>query len=293
MTATIQSGMRAEDRTSSGNGGAAPAWNTGDGEVRVPPPSEIPPPVHESLKDQVVGAALWGAGLSWLIPVLGGCTVLYRFVPPDRVQWLERLYCKVQVALTGARWRAVVHPDVDPDQPYMFAQNHTNHLDHVVLYNATPHLKQGLELETHFKYPFYGWYMKARGTVPVPADKNKRYRGIVKGMKREVENGHSLLVFPEGTRTITGRVGPFKKGVFFAARNIGVPVVPVAVTGMYDVQRKGSWVLHPGKTVTVYVEKPVPMAGLSNAGVMEAMEHVRSVISARVDAYFDEGVGRT
>ena len=252
-----------------------------------------PPPDTDTLRDKLIGAALWGAGLGWLIPALGAGTVLYRMVPPDRCHWFSHLYCTVQLALAGARWRSVVHPAVRPDRVYMFAQNHTNHLDHVAMYNATPHFKQGLELESHFHYPFYGWFMKARGTIPVPDDKRRRFRAILRSMKKEVAAGHSLLVFPEGTRTVDGRVAPFKRGVFHMARHLGLEVVPTAVTGTFEVMRKGSWVLHPGKTVTVYVEEPVPTAGLSDRELVEAMEKVRTAIAARVDAYFDEGVNRT
>lgn len=246
-----------------------------------------------SLADRLVSTALWGAGLSWLIPMLGSQTLLFQVIPSHKLDRLARIYCRGQVALTLAKWRAVVHPKVDPSTQYVFAQNHINHFDHVAMYDATPHVKQGLELETHFKYPFYGWFMKARGTVPVPADRANRTPVVREGMRRELEEGRSLLVFPEGTRTLDGRVAPFKTGIFFIARDLGVPIVPVAVTGMYDVMRKGSLILRPFKQVTVYCDEPVPTAGLTDDEIPALAERVRSVIAARVDAYFDEGVGRT
>jgi 1-acyl-sn-glycerol-3-phosphate acyltransferase len=238
-------------------------------------------------RDQLVSAALWGAGVSWIVPMLGTMTALNATVlPSHRTEFLNRLYCRGQVALTGSRWRAVVDPAVDAATPYMFCQNHTNHFDHVSLYPATPHFKQGLELEKHFKIPVYGWFMKARGTIGVRSGKEGQTPEIMANMRNEIARGHSILAFPEGHRTTDGRVGPFRKGVFYLARDLGIPIVPVAVTGMYRVMRKGSWLIRPGHDVTVYVDAPIPTQGIPDSGIPELAEHVRSVISARVDAYW-------
>jgi 1-acyl-sn-glycerol-3-phosphate acyltransferase len=238
-------------------------------------------------KDKLVSAGLWAAGLSWMVPNLVAQTALFQVVPAHRVNFLGRLYCTGQIALTGNRWRAEVHPDVDPDRPYIFAQNHTNHFDHVLLYNATPHFKQGLELESHFRYPVYGWYMKARGTIPVRKGERGQTGDLLARMRREIDEGRSILAFPEGTRTRTGRVGPFRKGIFYLARDLGVPVVPVAVTGAFDMMRPGSLVIRPGNQITVHCEKPVEMAGASDAEVPVLAERVRAAMAARVDAYWE------
>jgi 1-acyl-sn-glycerol-3-phosphate acyltransferase len=240
-----------------------------------------------SLKDKAISAGLWAAGLGFLAPSLGAMTAVYSVVPAHRVNLLGRLYCKGQIALTGCKWRAVVHPDVDPDRAYIFAQNHTNHFDHVMLYNATPHFKQGLELESHFKYPFYGWFMKARGTLPVKKGQHGQSSELTARMGREIDEGRSILAFPEGTRTRDGRVAPFRKGIFFIARDLGVPIVPVAVTGSFDLMRAGSLMLRPGAEITVYCERPIATAGLSDAEIPALAERVRGVIAARVDAYWE------
>ena len=238
-------------------------------------------------RDHLVSAALWGAGLSWLVPMLGTMGALNAtLLPSHRTEFLNRLYCRGQVKLTGSRWRAVVHPDVDPNTPYMFAQNHTNHFDHVTLYNATPHFKQGLELESHFKIPVYGWFMKARGTIGVRSGKEAQTPEIMANMRDEIARGHSILAFPEGHRTLDGRVGKFRRGVFYIARDLELPIAPVAVTGMYRVMRKGSWLIRPGHTVTVYIDAPIETKGIPDSGIADLAERVREVISARIDAYW-------
>ncbi len=237
-------------------------------------------------KDVAVSAALWGAGLGWLIPALGSLTAVYQVVPSHRIDWAGRLYCKVQIALTGSKWRAVVHPKVDPERPYIFAQNHTNHFDHVMLYNATPHFKQGLELESHFSYPFYGWFMKARGTVPVKRGSRGQTDELTARIGQEIDAGRSILSFPEGTRTRTGRVQPFRKGMFYVARDLGVPIVPVAVTGAFDLMRPGSLVLRPGNEITVFVEEPIEMAGATDEDIPALAAQAQAVVARRVDDYW-------
>jgi 1-acyl-sn-glycerol-3-phosphate acyltransferase len=243
--------------------------------------------VATTIRDRVASAFIWVIAGGFLISTLSLLTVLYRFVGPDRVQFLERFYTRAQIALTFNKRVHHVHPAVDPFTQYIFIQNHTSHLDHVALYPATPHFKQGIELETHFDYPFYGWFMKARGTIPVPKDREGALESLRRAVREEVDRGHSILGFPEGHRTLTGRVGKFYDGIFRVAIELGVPVVPVAVTGLYDVLHKGSSVIRPGNVITVYVEEPISTEDLGEDDVETLRDRVRDMISARVDAYFN------
>lgn len=258
--------------------------------IRPEPPTELDlEPVvlrEDTIVDKAIAVLLWWLGLSWIVPMMTLMMLVGLVVRADRMEWLNRLYCRGQVWLTGSRWRAEVDPSVDPKAVYLFAQNHVNLLDHVSMYPATPHFKQGIELEAHFKIPVYGWFMKQRGTLAVRRGDRRAYRKLVEGFRAEVAQGHSLLVFPEGTRTTTGRVGPFKTGTLRMARDLGVPIVPVAVTGMYEVLRKGSWLLRPGHTVTVHILAPIPTEGLADEALPELADEVRRRIADKVDAHW-------
>lgn len=241
---------------------------------------------HETWADRFVGAFLWIIGALWALPMMSLMVLFNRLLPPaSRSDWLTRLYCRGQVLLTGCRWRAVVDASIEPNRSYMFVQNHTNHFDHAVLYCATPHFKQGLELEKHFRYPVYGWMMKARGTIPVRPYARRQLDELRQRIAAEVALGHSILVFPEGTRTLDGRVGKFRKGAFLIARDLGLPIVPVAITGSFAMMRKGSWVIHPGHTVTVHCLAPVETGGLSDEQLALLMQKVHAIIAAQVDAH--------
>jgi 1-acyl-sn-glycerol-3-phosphate acyltransferase len=234
--------------------------------------------MKESALERLVGAALWASGLAWLVPSLGALTVLHRWFSLEQLEPLSRLYCAGQIAAVGSRWRAVSHASLDGHRPYLFVQNHTNLLDHVFAYRATSHPKQGVELASHFRYPVYGWFMKQRGTIPVDPTERGRTNLLLERCRAEVTRGRSLLAFPEGTRTLTGAVGPFKTGLFFVARDLGLEVVPLAARGAFRLMRKGSWVIRPGGTVEVHVGPPMPAAGLSDAGVAELAADARAWI---------------
>lgn len=248
---------------------------------------KLPGSNDKSTAQKLLGLSMWVPGATWLAGMMSAMMVAQRFVPADRIEWLTRLYTRGQIALTGSRIRYVVHPKVDPTRVYMFAQNHVNMLDHCTCYNGTPHFKQGIELASHFEVPFYGWFMRQRGTIPVYRDRQGVLK-LIEGVRAEVERGHSILVFPEGTRTLTGRVGKFQSGVFRVAHRLGLPIVPVAVTGMFEVMRKGEPYINPGHEVTVYFEEPVETAGVPENDIGNVIDKVHRAISARVDAYYAE-----
>jgi 1-acyl-sn-glycerol-3-phosphate acyltransferase len=97
-----------------------------------------------------------------------------------------------------------------------------------------------------------------------------------------------LLVFPEGTRTLDGHLGPLQAGLFRIVAQLGAPIVPVTVTGMYRVMRKGSLLIRPGHAVTVYCDAPIETAGLGRKDVPALVELVRCAIQTRLDAYWRE-----
>lgn len=240
-----------------------------------------------SLKEKALSVAAWAGGASWLLPTSTALMALHKL--NIHLQPVNDVFCRGMIAATGNRWRAFVDPGVLPDQPYIFIQNHSSHLDFAGMYPAVPHEIQGIELESHFDIPVYGPYMKSRGTIGVPVDREGRTEILKERMREVIDRGDSILAFPEGTRTVTGRVGPFRRGLFFIARDLGLQVVPTTVTGLYDIMRKGSNHIRPFQQVTVWCDAPVDFTGMTDEEVEAAAEDVRTTISDRVDRYFDEG----
>ena len=134
-------------------------------------------------------------------------------------------------------WRFGARRDSIPSSVCFFVSNHVNLFDPFVLYCAMPQFIRGLELESHFRIPVYGWLMKRFGNVPVPdVNRPSDLKRMWRLTRAALERGVSLVVFPEGSRTITGRVGPFHDGVFRMAQDFGTPITPVSIVGSFTFQ---------------------------------------------------------
>src|SRR5690606_15075352 len=112
---------------------------------------------------------------------------------------------------------------------------------------------------------------------------------MMKMTKAALDSGVSLIVFAEGGRTRTGRVGEFKPGVFRMAQQFRYPIVPMSIVGAYEFNRKGSWMVYPSKIV-VYMHDTIETEGLTKNDVEELRERVHRIVSAPVDAYYEAGM---
>jgi len=133
------------------------------------------------------------------------------------------------------------------------------------------------------KLPLLGLIMEMGGFVFI--DRKDRVHSI-SGMKqavRQLQQGHSFLIYPEGTRTRTGELGPFKKGPFVMAIESGTPVVPVSVRGSYDIMPPNQFRVKPG-TVVVTFHAPIATSGLAMTDREALTEQVRNTIAAALAA---------
>lgn len=218
--------------------------------------------------------------LSFAVMLVGAlltlALLLLRF-PYQRVaMWITAPVFGSCVPLSITRMRVHYHPGFDPERRAVFTQNHVNLLDGMVASAAIPHAFSGLMNAWQFKIPIYGWLMTMSKGIPVRRGRrDETLRLISEAARERKEAGMSVLTFPEGHRTADGKVGPFRRGVFMMARNAEMPVVPIAVRGMYEVNRKGSMLFHPGRTVDVFVGPQFDTTGIDDQDLPELAERVR------------------
>jgi 1-acyl-sn-glycerol-3-phosphate acyltransferase len=227
---------------------------------------------------------LWTASILHFCVVVPLVLLLAATLGWRRVEPLLLLGCKNIVRLAGARLVAHVPPGFDPRVTGFFVSNHVNIFDPFVLYSAVPRKFRGLELESHFRIPVYGWLMKRFGNVPVPDARTPS--GLKKTYRlagEAIRSGTCLMVFPEGSRTLDGRVGEFEDGVFRMAIQLQVPITPVSIVGSFRWQNKLSKLLRPA-TVHVHVHEPVDVTGLTRRDLDALRERVRAIVAAPVHA---------
>jgi 1-acyl-sn-glycerol-3-phosphate acyltransferase len=229
---------------------------------------------------------VWLASVAIFFPVCSFLVLLGAFVDPrknDRPQrWLFRNILRV----AGVDFEARYSPGLDRGRTSFFVSNHIDIWDAFIIYSAIPQFVRGLEHESHFKVPAYGWMMRRFGNVPVPPEGNlAKYKQMIKLTKETLDKGVSLIVFAEGTRTRDGRVGPFNPGVFRMAIQFGYPITPMSIVGAYEFSKKGDWKLFPSK-ITVHIHDTIETRGLGKNDVEALMNRVHAAVTKPVDEFY-------
>jgi 1-acyl-sn-glycerol-3-phosphate acyltransferase len=164
-----------------------------------------------------------------------------------------------------------------PHGASVIAANHQSAIDIPVLYVNLPTQFRIVAKVELFRYPFMGWHLTRSGQIAVD---EKNVRANLKSLQRGVEtlkHGMPLVVFPEGGRSADGVIKPFMSGAFYMAIKAGVPVVPVAIVGTFEVLRMWSYIIHPGKLQLV-IGKPISTEGYTTRHMDELSEKVKAAV---------------
>jgi 1-acyl-sn-glycerol-3-phosphate acyltransferase len=162
------------------------------------------------------------------------------------VMRVGRLWSRTLLAAVGAR---VEYSGVPPErwpQPCIFLSNHQSNVDIWALIAVLPYSTRFVAKQALFRIPAMGWAMSAAGFVPI--DRGNRARAIrsLQLAAARIRDGVSVVLFPEGTRSRTGELQPFKKGPFHLALRAGVPLLPLAISGSGRVMPPRGMRVRPG-----------------------------------------------
>lgn len=192
-----------------------------------------------------------------------------------------RTWARFILATTGVRVRVSGLERLDPSRSYVFAANHQSIYDIPIVFTALPYQLRIVAKDSLGRVPFLGWHLRRTGHLLV--DRSRPGAGVLKKMARLVGEHHSLIVFPEGTRSADGTVGRFKGGSFVLALEAGVPIVPISIAGSRHVMLKGRLMVCPGE-VAVTVHEPIDTTTVTRDSVRELAERTRGVVVAGLSA---------
>lgn len=178
---------------------------------------------------------------------------------------------------TGVKVKVRGLEHLEAGRSYVFAANHQSIYDIPIVFTSIPFQLRIVAKESLGRIPFMGWHLHRAGHLLV--DRRNPGPDIVEKMKRLVGESSSLIVFPEGTRSVDGTVGRFKKGSFLVAIDAKLPVVPVSITGSRHVMTKGRLMVCPGE-VTLTVHPPIPTVDIDRSDVMAFAARVRDIVRA-------------
>ena len=188
-----------------------------------------------------------------------------------------RAWSRLILKTTGVTVQVNGLERLDRSRSYVFASNHQSIYDIPILFASLPFQLRIIAKSSLGKIPFMGWHLQRTGHVLV--DRSRPGAGVVKKMARLVAAGHSLIVFPEGTRSTDGSVARFKGGSFLIALEAGLPVVPISIQGSRHVMFRGRVMVCPG-TVTVTVHEPIETAGVPRGAVREFSARIHDVVAS-------------
>jgi 1-acyl-sn-glycerol-3-phosphate acyltransferase len=241
-------------------------------------------PVITTLRSLWVWFAVVALILVW-VPLLA----LVRLFDRDPVRyrtgrWFRRL--GVMMTRINPAWKVHVEGDFpdDPRNPYVVVSNHLSNAD-IPVVSLLPWEMKWVGKKSLFDMPVTGWLMKMAGDIPVDRrDKESRANVIVRS--REVlAQDCSVMIFPEGTRSRSGRVKQFADGAFRLAIQAQVPILPVAVDGTADALPTKTWKFQGAHDIHLRVLPPVSTEGLGKQDVAALRERVRGMIVEQVAAW--------
>jgi 1-acyl-sn-glycerol-3-phosphate acyltransferase len=165
-------------------------------------------------------------------------------------------------------------------QPLMYASNHSSMFDIWALLATLPGSVRFVAKQELFKIPLLGGAMRAAGHIPIDrAARKKAFEAYDAAAKTIREGISSILVFPEGTRSRTGELLPFKNAPFGLAIAAQVPIVPIYVHHTFEILPKGAWRLR-SRPIRLLVGTPIPTAGLHAADRERLRDQVRAAMVA-------------
>src|SRR5688572_2504411 len=181
------------------------------------------------------------------------------------------------LGLAGIRYKVIGRDHIPPRRAVVFCANHQSNVDPPVLFQALHrrlHILYKAELR---KIPVLGKVFEVGGFVAVQREQRDAAFASIEKAAASIRDGNSFLIFPEGTRSKTDELLPFKKGGLVMALRAQAPIMPVAIMGGREAMHKGSALVRP-VNVTVRIGEPIETAGMSADDRDELIEMVRGKI---------------
>ncbi len=191
-----------------------------------------------------------------------GLLIGVPFKAKGLLYFLGHIGVGLALAMAGIRYRVHGRGHVPRGRAVVFCSNHESNVDPPVLFEALHRRLHVLFKAELKKLPILGQVMVAGGFVAVERDKREASMASIDMAAQSLRDGNSFLIFPEGTRSRTAELLPFKKGGFIMAIKAQVPIVPVAVSGGRAAMQKGSWFVRP-VMVDVRIGEPVETTGMT------------------------------
>lgn len=224
--------------------------------------------------------------LIYLYTAVCGVFSLGGSVFDSRGRWQHawaRIWAKLILKTGGIRVRVEGLENIKPGGTVIFCSNHPSAMDIPILLASLPVQFRFLAKRELFQLPFLGWHLRRSGHIAVDRARPHEAMKSFEEAAVKIQAGCPVVLFPEGTRSRSGQMLPFKAGSFYLAIRSGVPVVPITLNGTRYVHEPDTLHVRAGETQMI-IHPPIPTAGLAPEDVKALSERVRERIASRLSA---------
>ena len=200
------------------------------------------------------------------------------FEKSGRVQHrIAKVWARGCIKISGSRLRVHNPENLRKHPVAVYAANHTSYMDTPVIFSTLPFQFRILAKKELWTMPFIGWHLNRSGQIPVDTVSANSTVSSLGAAVRALRAGMPLFVFPEGARTPDGTTQPFLAGAAFLAIRAQVPLVPIALSGVYDLLPIHTRHFYPGE-ITLTVGEPISTTGMTLRQVEELNARLRETI---------------
>jgi 1-acyl-sn-glycerol-3-phosphate acyltransferase len=178
--------------------------------------------------------------------------------------------------------RVVGREKIDPDETYVMVANHQSLLDILVLFRLFRHFKWVSKIE-NFRIPCIGWNMYLNRYIQLKRGDRASVAEMLRTCRENLTAGNSIMMFPEGTRSPTGKLRGFKPGAFNLAKDTERPLLPIVVHGTASALPKRGVILRGRHRILIEVLDPIPYPDFAEEEAEDLMVRVRELIGDHLE----------
>ena len=194
----------------------------------------------------------------------------------DMPNKVAAIWARFILAVSCIKVKVIGLSNIDPSKSYIYMSNHQGNFDIPILQAYLPVQFRWLAKAELFKTPIFGYAIGKAGHISIDRSDRKSAFKSLSNAARIIQNGVSVLIFPEGTRSCDGNIRHFKKGGFVLAVDSGVPIVPVIIHGLRPLMLKNKVFVRPGN-VLLEIKEPIESAEYTRKtkdGLLKKVRHV-------------------
>ena len=213
------------------------------------------------------------------------CAFLFPLISPgeNKVHKIASLWARMLLWLTSTRVNVIGRENVLMNRPQIFMANHQSDFDILIVLAHIPGQFRWIAKKELFKIPVFGKAMRNAGYIEIDRQNHEKALKSLDEAAEKIREGKSVVTFPEGTRSLDGKIRPFKQGMFHLAIRSGVPIVPISIIGASEIMPKRTLKVRPGR-IAMVIDRPVDVSGYTLETRGELIERIRDIIVGNVES---------